>query len=448
MIGIGWITVVGAWITRAGPLGAVGGFAFGGVVMAGVAACYAELTGMMPRSGGDVVFADRVFGRSASFFVGWFLVLMAMSVAAFEALSFVWVATTLAPQLGSTRLYTMLGEVVTVQQVIIGVGVLVAMYVVNRVGVNASSRAQDALTIFKLIVMSAFIISAVAFGDPARLLQESAASHTLDSHITGGLWIAATCAFWLGGFQVISQAAEERDQRTSLLTIGRITTGSVFIGLIFYIGVIVAVTAAAPFDTTLNAALPAATAAAAAFRSEWGAVAVLLAGMCGILATLNAMLLSGSRLSVALARFSFLPARFAIPDRRGTPAAGLTIVTLFAVVGVFAGKGLLLPVVNTASMSLIFSYLLVCAAVLRLRKCAPDAQRPFRIPGPIALIWLIVISVAAMAVFVVVDPALSQHGVPLEWLLFLGWGTLGTAIWYARRRIAHRGLLEDSALSR
>ena len=54
MIGVGWITVVGEWLGRAGPIGTIAGFLLGGVVMAGVAACYAELSSMMPQSGGDV----------------------------------------------------------------------------------------------------------------------------------------------------------------------------------------------------------------------------------------------------------------------------------------------------------------------------------------------------------------------------------------------------------
>lgn len=434
MIGIGWITVVGEWLARAGPAGTLLGFSAGSVVMAGVAACYAELTGMMPASGGDVVFAERVFGRDVAFFVGWFLVLMAVSVASFEALSFVWVAGTLAPWLGSAPLYSMLGEAVTVQQVALGFGVLGAMYALNRVGVGASARAQDILTVFKLLIMMVFIGVAIAFGDPSRVVAQAfAVAPGRISWVRGCLWIAATCAFWLGGFQVISQAAEERSPETGLRLIGAITTGSVGIGLLFYLGVVFAVTSSAPLHAVIFAHLPAAFAAQAAFNSRWGAAAVLLAGMFGIMATLNAMLLSGSRLSLALSRSGFLHPVFGRVDRRGAPVAALTVATALAGIGVLAGKGLLVPVVDTASMSLMVSYALVCAAVLRLRRTAPDAPRPFRVPGGVGTVRVTAFLIALMAIYIVIEPALERHTFPVEWMLSIGWVSLGVILWWARR---------------
>lgn len=434
MIGIGWITIVGEWLGRAGPVGTLLGFTIGGVVMAGVAACYAELTGMMPASGGDVVFADRVFGRDVSFFVGWFLLLMAISVSSFEALSFVWVAGTLAPWLGARPLYSVLGETVTAQQVALGFGVLGVMYAVNRVGVNASARAQDVFTVFKLLVMISFIGVAIALGDPSRIAAQAfTTSPGHNTWVRGALWVAATCAFWLGGFQVISQAAEERSPKTSLGRIGAITVGSVGIGLVFYLGVAVAVISSAPLHEVISAHLPAAFAAEAAFRSSWGSALVLLAGMCGIMATLNAMLLSGSRLSLALSRSRFLPSAFGRVDRRGAPVVALTVASMLAGLGVIAGKGLLVPVVDTASMSLIVSYVLVCAAVLRLRHVAPDVPRPFRVPGGVNTVCLTTLLVSSMAVYIVVEPTLDRHSVPIEWWLSLGWAVLGLALWWGRR---------------
>src|SRR3954468_7037000 len=87
MIGVGWIAVVGEWLTRAGPAGSLLGFLVGGAIMAGIAMCYAELAALMPLSGGDVVFATRAFGPGAGFLVGWFLLLAYVSIIAFEAVS-------------------------------------------------------------------------------------------------------------------------------------------------------------------------------------------------------------------------------------------------------------------------------------------------------------------------------------------------------------------------
>jgi amino acid transporter len=433
MIGIGWITVLGEWLSRAGALGATAGFALGGLVMAGVAACYAELMGLMPLSGGDVVFAERVFGRATASIVGWCLVLVAVSVASFEALSFVWVTETLFPQIGRISLYSILGETITAQQLGLGFAVLLLMYFFNLVGVHASARAQSLLTATKLAVMAGFVGVGVIAGDFSKLTFEGV--HEGSSWVTGMLWIAGTCAFWLGGFQVISQAVEERSSTTSVRTVALITVGAVVLGLLFYVGVVIAAASSAPRDLLVASPLPAARAAEQIFSSLWGARAVLLAGLCGIVATLNAMLISGSRVLLALARIGYLPANFGRPDGRGVPAFGLFVVTALAGLGICAGKGLLIPVVNTASMSLIASYVLVCVGVLRLRRLKPTDARPFRVPGGRALLWCITLATIAMAIFIIVEPALSWRGFPVEWLLSLLWIGAGFVLWLARRAL-------------
>jgi APA family basic amino acid/polyamine antiporter len=317
----------------------------------------------------------------------------------------------------------------------LGAGAVFAMYLLNRNGVGTSARMQDALTALKLIVMSAFIGTAMLTGDPRGLTQSA---NGANSWLPGALWIAGTSAFWLGGFQVISQAAEERSPSTSLRLIGRVTVGSVGIGVLFYVGVITAASMAMPRDALLSASLPAAAAAQAIFHSRWGAGAVLGAGLCGILATLNAMMISGSRLLLALGRIGYLPSRLAQPDRRGTPAATLQVVAAAALLGVIGGRGLLIPVVDMASMSLIISYAIVCAGVLRLRRIAPRTRRPFRLRGGTLAVTATLLGATAMAVFVIAEPARQWRGVPAEWTLFGIWVALGTVVWLARRSHAGR----------
>lgn len=434
MIGIGWVTVLGNWLQSAGPLGALVGFLGGGVVMLGIAACYAELTSVMPGAGGDVVFAHRIFGPGAAYLVGWFLILIAVSVASFEALSFVWVVETLVPGVGSTTLYVLLGTPVTMQQVLIGLAIIGVIYGLNRLGMGASSRAQDLLTAIKIAIMCVFVCAAVILGRPARILSATAPGYDVGVRASGVLWLAATCAFWLGGFQVISQASGERRPTTSLRAIGWITTGSVLIGVLFYAGVVLAATSAADISSIVGAKLPAAFAAQAVFRSEWGVVAVLGAGLLGILASLNAMMISGSRISVGMANLGLLPHQFALTDRRTVPVRPLAMVASLAAAGVVMGRGLLIPVVNMASMSLILSYVLVCAGVIRLRRRMPEAVRPFRVPGGMPVLVALAIAVGAMAVLIILQPAFEQRKLPIEWVLLGGWALMGLCIWLLRRK--------------
>jgi basic amino acid/polyamine antiporter, APA family len=196
---------------------------------------------------------------------------------------------------------------------------------------------------------------------------------------------------------------------------------------------VVAATSAAPLEQVINSSLPAAAAAQAAFRSKWGEIAVLLAGLAGVTATLNAFLLSGSRLSFAVAQIGFLPLSLTRADGRGVPVQALTGISLLATLGVLCGRGLLIPVVNTASMSLILSFVLACANVWLFRRRAPTAQRPFLVPGGVVLVTLTGVAAGAMAVFILLEPALTRGGFPIEWAVFLAWGVLGALAWGLRR---------------
>ena len=67
MIGSAWVILLGDWLGKAGPGGAVLGFVAGGVVVVLVGACYAELAGYLPEAGSEFVYARRVYGRGLAF---------------------------------------------------------------------------------------------------------------------------------------------------------------------------------------------------------------------------------------------------------------------------------------------------------------------------------------------------------------------------------------------
>ena len=69
VVGVGWLVYPGVWLSTSGPLGAIAGFATGGVIMLVIALCYAEMAGMFRVSGGEVAytyesrFDSPLFGR-------------------------------------------------------------------------------------------------------------------------------------------------------------------------------------------------------------------------------------------------------------------------------------------------------------------------------------------------------------------------------------------------
>uniref|UniRef100_UPI004026BD84 amino acid permease n=1 Tax=Megasphaera sp. TaxID=2023260 RepID=UPI004026BD84 len=85
MIGWAWVVSTGDWITGGGVLGAMLGFAIGGVMIFFVGLTYAELTSAMPQCGGEHVFSYKAMGPVGSFICTWMIVLGYVSVVCFEA---------------------------------------------------------------------------------------------------------------------------------------------------------------------------------------------------------------------------------------------------------------------------------------------------------------------------------------------------------------------------
>ena len=106
MIGWGWVVSTGDWIGRGGVLGAVIGFAIGGIMVFFVGLTYAELTAAMPQCGGEHVFSYKAMGPVGSFICTWAIILGYVSVVCFEACALPTIITYIYPGFLKGYLYT------------------------------------------------------------------------------------------------------------------------------------------------------------------------------------------------------------------------------------------------------------------------------------------------------------------------------------------------------
>lgn len=423
IIGVGWAIVLGAWLTSAGPAGAMLGFLIGAVLMLPIAACYAELATVIPSAGGEVVYTLAVFGRGISFATGWFIVTMTTSLSSFEGISLAWFSDRLFPGVQGPVAYSLFGADVHYTDLVIGSVFMVIITLVNYLGAYAVGRFQDFFTYLKAGAIVIFVVAAFMTGNVGNL--QPLWTPIVDRpEVIGILWIAATGPVFYGGFQVIPQAVEERTASTSLNTIGKLTVLPVILGLIFYCLVITASCLVVPWRTLAAAPLPAAMAVQTALGNVILAKVVIGAIVLGVLATWNAVFLWGTRLMLALGRESMIPKVFARTGRFQSPGASVLFVGALGLVGLCLGRGAIVPMINMAAISLAFSYVACCWAVLRLRRLRPHIARPFRVPGT-PIIRFAIGAAAAMAVITLLEPATRSHGMPLEWTLMLVWSALG-----------------------
>jgi len=441
IIGVGWITVMGSWLEQAGPVGALIGFAGGGLVIVVIGLCYAELAGMYPVSGGEIAYAYAIYGPNAAFVVSWFLSLTYIGLSAFEAISVAWVVSALFEGFGGPVLYTAFGHDVRLHALLLGIGVLVVLSIINYRGSNVATRFQDIMTYALLSISLIFIIAAFYVGDVSNLRPLFVDSGPAKSIGPGILAIFAATPFWFAGFDTIPQAMGESVKEANLKRLPLVIIAAILLAFVFYVAVIFASAMLLPRTELLALELPMAGAFYAAFASPLLGKGVLIAGLCGLITTWNAIVFAAGRVIFAQGRAHMLPHQLgAVHSRHGSPANAVIFVAVVTAALSLLGRNAIIPIVNIGSAALSLVFVAMTFGILRLRRKQPAHKRPYRMKGAHVLAPLGGIASLAMLYLAIVGPYEAAGGTwPLEWWLLLAWTGLGGLLWLIstpmRRRI-------------
>jgi APA family basic amino acid/polyamine antiporter len=222
------------------------------------------------------------------------------------------------------------------------------------------------------------------------------------------------------GFDSVSTHAEEARNPQRDVPIGIMT--SLVLCTVLYIAVTAVLTGMVPYNK-LDVNAPVAD----AFRQQgltWARLLISLGAVAGITSVVLVTMLSQARILLAMARDGLLPAKFfaAVHERFHTPWKS-TIVT-----GIFVGTtAALLPIdvlLTLVNIGTLLAFVIVCSAVLIMRRTHPDAQRPFRVPF-VPLVPILGIAICLLLMF----------SLPAEnWLRLLAWLLIGFAIYFGYGR--------------
>jgi APA family basic amino acid/polyamine antiporter len=227
---------------------------------------------------------------------------------------------------------------------------------------------------------------------------------------------AAIIFFAYIGFDSVSTHAEEAINPQRDVPIGIIA--SLSICTVLYVGVVAVLTGMVPYQELSKDA-----GVSDAFRSvglPWAEVIVASAGVAGITSVLLVMMLSAPRVLMAMARDGLVPHAFFadVHPRFRTPwKSTLAIGSFVSVLGGLLPIDALLHLTNIGTL---FAFVVVCGAVLIMRKADPDAPRPFRCPG-VPLVPLC--GIAACLLLMLSLPADN-------WYRLIGWLLLGLLIYF------------------
>src|SRR5437899_12419799 len=75
MVGVGWLVLMDDWLGRGGPLGAILGFALGGILMLPVGYVYGQWVQRLHDAAGEAAYAAQVFPTLVRYFNGLMMLL-------------------------------------------------------------------------------------------------------------------------------------------------------------------------------------------------------------------------------------------------------------------------------------------------------------------------------------------------------------------------------------
>jgi basic amino acid/polyamine antiporter, APA family len=338
--------------------------AFGIISICG-ALTVAELSSMLPKSGGAYVFLREAYGDAAAFVFGWMYVLVSTpaSVAA--------LATVFAEFLLS--LLNVPAPTVTVQA--IAIAAILSLTFANVLGARVGSAVGEVTTLVKVTALLAIIFGAFLLGDG------DAANLTSGGPVRGeGLARAMASVIWTyDGWIAVSMIAGEVVAPERLMK--RIIVSGMLVIVTLYVGANLAYFYMMPVDVLAQQKAAVARTVMQSIAGPVGGAAIMLAMMTSVFGALNGNFLAYSRITYAMARdgltFAFLGQ---IHRRWSSPwvavvIEGVAAIALVLVLKDFDSLTTFFIVVQWAA--LIFAV----AAIFILRRRMPDAPRPFRTPG-------------------------------------------------------------------
>lgn len=435
MIGWGWVVSSGRWIQSSGVIGTVMGFIIGGVMIFFVGMTYAELTPAMPKVGGEHVFSYRAFGATGSYICTWALILSYIGVVCFEAVSLPTIIEYVFPSFSQGYLYSVAGSDVYLTGVIISSLFTIGITVINILGIKAASVFQKILTVTIAAVGVILVVASAVNGDAANLDGQIMIGEGTGA-IKNVLSVAVVAPFFLFGFDVIPQVAEEIN--IPLKKISRVLLLSIICAVAFYGLVVFAVGYALDSgeisEAMQGSGLVTATAMEKVFNSTVMAKVLIVGGLCGVITSWNSFLIGGSRAIFSMAESRMIPQRFAVLHKKHkTPVNALLLVGGLSLIAPFFGRTMLIWISDAASFACCFAYCMVAMSFVTLRKKQPDLYRPFKVKH-YKIVGVTASVLSGLMVVLYLIPGSGCSMTTEEWIIVGGWAILGLAFYVLCKR--------------
>jgi basic amino acid/polyamine antiporter, APA family len=347
-------------------------FLAGGLIVAVLIACAAEVASQFPEPGGAYVYVRHAFGRCAGLQAAWFYLLIVLGGVAAIANVFVSYLATMAPAIATGWLHALTAA-----------AVIAVPTIINCLGIRSGAALSNLFAIAKLLPLALLIVMGLGhwLAHPALTSRpESVAPHL-------GAWFTVLLAVFFaydGWEDVLVPSGEVKDPQRTLpfaLTVGMSATVIIYT-LIQYVTV-------TTIGTETISDHPLAD-VAGALMGNAGRVLVSTGAMISTYGYIVAAIATAPRLPYALASAGEAPPILAtVHPRFHTPVYAIMAFALLS--WILAATGTFFWALELAAGSAAVISGGVCAALIRLRQTqsgAPAWRLPFG--GGFALIGLAV----------------------------------------------------------
>jgi basic amino acid/polyamine antiporter, APA family len=227
---------------------------------------------------------------------------------------------------------------------------------------------------------------------------------------------AAIIFFAYIGFDSVSTHAEEAKNPKRDVPIGIIS--SLVICTVLYIAVVAVLTGMVRYDQlSIDAGV------SDAFKQAglgWAEFIIAAAGVAGITSVLLVLMLSAPRVMLAMARDGMVPRHFFadVHPKFRTPWRSTILVGVF--VALLTGFLPIDALLHLTNIGTLFAFVVVCAAVLIMRRTNPEAERPFRVP-----------LYPFVPILGILSCLLLMFSLPVEnWYRLIAWMALGFVVYF------------------
>jgi amino acid transporter len=393
IIGSGWLFAASGAAILAGP-GAIFAWIIGGLIVLSIAVVYAELGGMLPRSGAIVRYGQYSHGSFAGYMFGWAYFLSAVSVPAIEAEAVITYAGTYIPGL------------VTPTAVLSGVGIILAallmifFFFLNYLGVKIMGKTNTGMTWWKLIIPlgTVLLLFAVHFNIGNFVLHTGLVPYGW-ANVFAAVSLSGIVFSYLGFRQALDYGGEAKTPQRSIpiATVGSVLIGIalytllqvVFIGQVNWASIGISPGSWSALSGGVVTA-PFATLASSA-GLVWLTYLLFADAYVSPSGTLNVYLGTSQRTLYGLGTLGFFPKRMIkINEKHRIPFLPLLISLIIGFI-FFAPFPSWYKMVGFITSATVFTYIVGGSALMTFRKHAADFKRPFRlgaasILSPIAFI--------------------------------------------------------------